>query len=155
MTIDSRALLQEFGGHLQRSGLFGQVVTHEPKGKPETGLAGPAAAVWIRSLQPTTAIAALNATSVVVTFMVRIHAGMLQEPQDDIDPLLFNAAERTMSLVSGDFTLGDHVDEVDLLGMAGQAMGCEFGYISVDGFMYRIADITVPVIIHDAWSQAR
>lgn len=164
MSIDSKALLQEFAGHLQRAGLFDQVITYEPKAPPETG-GGVAAAVFVNGLEPTTAIGSLNSTSVVVTFTVRLHLAMLQEPQEDIDPTLFHAAEETMRLVTGDFTLGEHVDEVDLLGFAGGSgagragggggMSCSFGYVSIGSAMFRIADIVVPVVIHDAWSQTR
>jgi hypothetical protein len=43
---------------------------------------------------------------------------------------------------------------VDLLGMAGTPLGAEAGYMQQDSVWFRIADITVPVIVNDAFAQS-
>ena len=154
MTIDVRGILSEIQGHAARSGLFSAVLGHEPKDPPSTA-GGPVACVYLRSLNPTTAFAGLNVTSVVLTATVRIHVSMLQEPQDDIDVIIVEAAEAFMQTVTGDFTLNDEATNVDLLGMAGEGMGCEFGYATIGSTMFRIADVTLPILLADQWAQAR
>ena len=161
MTFSTRTVVAAFRTHLQGCGLFDDVTGHEPK-NPPTG-AGVTAAVWVESLVPTEAFTSLNATSVVVTFTVRLYRNMLGEPQDDIDPQIMEAADKVCELVSGDFTLGDAVDFVDLLGQAagggraagGRGMSVDFGYLNLGGTMFRVADITVPVVVGDHWAQAR
>lgn len=160
MTISTRSIVAAFRTHLEGSGHFDSVTGHEPK-NPPTGQ-GVTAAVWVDSLAPTEALGALNATSVVMTFLIRLYKNMTSEPQDDIDPLLMDAVDRTCLLLSGDFTLGDAATYVDLLGNSGgsgragaRGMSVDFGYVSLGGTMYRSADITVPVVLEDVWPQAR
>jgi hypothetical protein len=106
-------------------------------------------------MSPTDQLGALNATSALILFTIRLQMGMLTEPQDDIDITLMRAADEVFALVSGDFTLGDEIDHVDLLGAGGQPLEAEAGYIEHSKTLYRIVDIAVPVVIGDAWTQAR
>lgn len=152
MTINTQTIVDTFKSHLLTLGVFESVNGHEPKNSPGNGLT---AAIWVRSMRPTTAFTALAKTSAVITFTIRIYSNMLAEPQDAIDPNLMSATDSVFSLISGDFTLGDAVDFVDLLGQTGQLLEAESGYVDLSGTMYRVIDITVPVVIGDAWDQAR
>jgi hypothetical protein len=59
-----------------------------------------------------------------------------------------------MAAYSGDFTLGDVVQEVDLLGEVGVPLRAQAGYITINQTMYRCMDITLPLIVNDLWSQS-
>lgn len=131
-------------------GVFESVNQHEPKTAPQ---AGTYAAVWVDSITPVARASGLNATSGVVVFNVRCYSSMLQQPLDAIDPGLTTAAMTVMDAFSGDFTFGGTVRDVDLLGMYGQPMGGRAGYINIDGKMFRVFTITIPVIINDLWTQ--
>lgn len=151
MTIDTQACIDRLVSHMATTGRFDSVNGHEPK-NPPTGVT---AAVWVQRIAPTTAITAANATSALLVFTIRLYANMLQEPQDAIDPALVAATDAILTLVSGDFTLGDEVDYVDLLGTTGTSLSAQAGYVTIDKTMYRAMDVTVPVVIIDAWPQAR
>jgi len=79
---------------------------------------------------------------------------MLSEPQDLIDPTLQAAADQIMTDLSGDFELGGNARAIDLLGMAeAGALQSQAGYVNVDSTLYRVIDISIPVIVNDAWDQ--
>jgi hypothetical protein len=60
-----------------------------------------------------------------------------------------------MVAFSGDFALGfaDGIRQIDLLGASGQSLSSQSGYVEIDKKMYRVVDITIPVIINDMFSQ--
>jgi hypothetical protein len=82
---------------------------------------------------------------------------MLKEPQDMIDPQLMRAASSIMRRYHDDFDFGldPVVRNVDLLGSFGVALSLVTGYVEQDNVMMRIADITVPIIINDVWTQTK
>lgn len=136
---------------VQASGYFEKVNQHEPKRKPGTGLW---AAIWITVIEPITG-SGLSSTSARLEFNVRMYSNMLKEPQDGIDPQLMRAASSIMRRYHDDFDFGltDEVRNVDLLGAWGKKLGLVTGYVEMDGTMFRIADLTVPVIVNDVWPQ--
>lgn len=151
MTINSAAIFAAVEGHAMASGLFERVNGHEPRNAPGSGLS---AAVWFAGLQPVAAASGLAATSARLLFTVRIYANALQEPQDGIDPSVLGAADTLMAAYSGDFTLGALIRDVDLLGAHGVALSAQPGWLDMGEAKYRTVDITLPMIINDAWPQA-
>lgn len=148
MSFDPVPLFDAVQSHALASGLFERVNTHEPKNAPGEGLT---AAIWVQSIGPTKS--GLASTSVRVVFTVRIFQNMLLEPQDAIDPMVLSAVGTLMEAYTGDFTLGDLVRNVDLMGSGGIALTAQAGYLSIDGKMMRVMDITLPVIVNDVWTQ--
>jgi len=59
-----------------------------------------------------------------------------------------------MGAYSGDFTLGGLVRDVDLLGHSGQQLSALPGWLDMGEAKYRTVDITIPMVISDAWAQA-
>ena len=137
--------------HALTLGRFDRVGRHEPKTAPGAGLT---AAIIGASLAPVPEGSGLAATTGRVAFTVRIYSNMLQEPQDGIDPAILSAADQLVSAISGDYTLGATVRNVDLLGQAGEPLGWNPGYIEQDRTMYRIVVVTVPLIVNDVYTQA-
>ena len=150
MTLNAQDLVDNVVSVAQASGLFDRVNAYEPKQAPGNGLT---AAVWVQSITPTPPVSGLAVTSVRVEFTMRLFTNMLLDPQESIDPNLMNACSQMMNLFTGDFSLGNSVFAVDLLGMAGQPLGARAGYENVDGKLFRIMDITVPLIVADVWTQ--
>lgn len=136
---------------IQRTGFFYKVQGHEYKRKPQDGLQ---AAMWFTSIAPIQA-SGLASTSARVVFNVRLYSKMTKEPQDLIDPALMRAVSGVMRQYHDDYDFGltSIVRNVDLLGAYGVSLSCITGYLEQDGGFYRIADITVPVIINDVWPQ--
>lgn len=143
------ALVNAAVSHAEATGAFRSVVGHEPKAAPGSGLR---AAVWVQHIRPIAA-SGLAATSGVVTLSVRAYLNMLTKPEDDIDPQVLAAASLLMDQYTGDFTFGGTVRHIDLLGMYGEQLEADFGYLNIADTMYRQMTLTVPCVINDLWVQ--
>jgi hypothetical protein len=132
-------------------GVFSTVLFHEPRNPPSSM---PAAAIWWRDLIPAQS-SGLASVSGTVTFTIRIfQSAMGTIPQNKIDPALMKNAALILQALSGGFTLGGTVREVDLLGAEGTALSVKSGYLPHGDVLLRVADITVPVVINDLWQEA-
>lgn len=149
MALDISTILNNVISHAMASGMFERVNQHEPKNAPGNGLT---CAVWVDRIAPTQS-SGLSSTSAVVTFRIRLYSNMLQEPQDSIDPNIVLAVDSLMTAYSGDFDLGGSVRNVDLLGLAGLPLQAQAGYLNQDSKLFRVMDITLPVIVNDVWDQ--
>lgn len=137
---------------VQACGYFDAVNEHEPKSAPGYGLH---AAVWVQEVMPIALASGLAATSGRITFMVRMYSNMLGSNMDAIDRNMTKAMSSLMRRYHDDFDfdLTETVRNVDLLGQHGVELSAVAGYLDVAGTMYRIYDITVPVIVNDMWPQ--
>lgn len=152
MTLDASGVQDALVSQCLALGLFARVNGHEPKSAPPSGLT---AAVWVDYIGPSPLDSGLAATAGLLRFKIRLYTGMLSEPQDAIDPMLLSAVVVLLAALSGDFTLGATVRNVDLMGAAaGSPLSAQAGYLNQDGKLFRIMDITLPLIINDIWDQS-
>lgn len=153
MGINSQDLVDRLASKAKATGLFDRVNKHEPKNKPGRGLT---AAIWVDRIEPARSRAGLASTSARVVLNLRIYTNMIQNPQDAIDPSVMNAVDVMMTELSGDFDLGGDDRWIDLLGATqGHELYSQSGYINIDTMVYRVMTITVPIIVEDAWVQAK
>lgn len=150
MAIDITGILDAVVSHAAASGHFETVNGHEPANAPGHGLT---AAVWADRVTPVRS-SGLASLSVLLVFNVRVYTSAVQEPPDAIDPNLISAVDTLCAAYAGDFTLGGLVREVDLLGQHGQPLDVRAGYIQQDGQLYRVATISLPVVVNDLWTEA-
>lgn len=150
MALDIDTLLAEVISHAQTLGVFDQVNGHEYKSAPGRGVT---AAVWVQDVMPLRS-SGLASTSVRLELMWRLYTGMISEAPDAIDPNLLKALDALCGAYSGDFTLGGSVRHIDLLGAHGDPMRGRAGYLNQDGRLYRVMDLTVPIVINDLWEQS-
>lgn len=148
--MDTPGITDSLVSHAASLGLFDSVNTHEVISAPGNGLT---CAVWVDTLGPTAEASGLDATSARLVFMVRIYTSTLTEPSDMIDPNLLAATDTLMTAYSGDFDLNSTVRNVDLLGDSGTPLQGQAGYLNMDGKIYRVMTITLPLIVNDAWAQ--
>lgn len=148
--MNVRTLLAAMESHAAASGHFESVNTAEPTNPPGNGLM---AALWVQRCGPALGASGLASTTAVAVFTLRIYSRMFTAPRDDIDPTVMSAADDLMTAYTGDFTLGGAVKQVDVFGRHGAPLGFEAGYLDVGGVMYRILDLTIPLVINDAWVQ--
>jgi hypothetical protein len=99
------------------------------------------------------AASGLASTSVRVELTARGYRNMLIEPQDDT--VLLGAMDALVAGLSGDFDLGGQLRNVDLLGAHGAPLAWTMGYVQQDNKLYRIADLTIPLIVNDLWGQVQ
>ena len=137
--------------HAQTLGVFDRVNQHEPKSAPGAGLS---CSFWLESVKPEGRASGVNITSGVITISARVYQSFLSKPEDGIDPNVLSAVSALLNAYSGDFTLGDTVMAVDLLGMYGTSLSAQAGYLEQDGKMFRVMECTVPIIVDDIWGQA-
>lgn len=138
--------------HALASGLFDAVNTHEPKAAPGSGLS---CSVWLQNIAPAQGGSGLNQTSARIELSVRLYTNMITEPADMIDPDLLAACIALMEDYSGDFELSSvsSVRAIDLLGTYGTGLSSDAGYLNLDGQLYRVITITLPIVVNDLWQQ--
>lgn len=150
MSLSVNPIMDAIVSHALTLGPFESVNKHEPKGFVSHGYA---AALWVQSIMPLKGEGGLNTTTVRAEFTFRIYGNMLQEPADEIDPEISDAAELVMSTLTNDFELGASVRQIDLLGAYGTPLSSRAGYIVLSGKLYRVMDVTIPVIVDNVWEQ--
>ena len=144
------ALIDAITSHASTLGVFDVVQGHEPKSAPGNGLTY---AVFVNSVAPARGASGLASTSARVELTGRIYKTFKSEPEDLIDPELTITADLLFTKYSGDFDLGGSARNVDLLGAQGQPLSARFGYQTIDKTVYRVCDITIPIVVSDAWDQ--
>ena len=75
-------------------------------------------------------------------------------PEDLIDPNLAEATDALFEAYIGDFELGGSARNIDVRGAQGNGLGARAGYQTVDKATYRVIDITIPIIVNDAWTES-
>jgi hypothetical protein len=65
---------------------------------------------------------------------------------------VLKAADTLLAAYSRDFTWAG-ARNVDLLGSVRHPAGVRAGYQTIDRTMYRVLDITIPIVVNDAWDQ--
>jgi len=138
-------------GAAAQTGHFDSVNGHEPKAAPSR--TGMTAAAWIQSWRPAQS-SGLSSISMRFVVTLRIFSSMTQEPQDEIDPRLMTAVDAVLTYIAGHFAGLTGSRYVDLLGADGEELGVELGYAEQDKAKFRIADITIPVVINDCYPTA-
>jgi hypothetical protein len=148
--LDLVAYRSAIMSHAQGLGLFEQVLGHEPVSAPGSGLFY---AVWVSDVAPIQERSSLNTVSARLELTGRVLMPADSEPQDDVDIAVTGAVNGLMREYAGDFTLGGTVANVDLLGAHGTALRARFGFTRFDSTTYRVATLTIPLIINDAWNE--
>lgn len=140
--------LSALSSALKATGVFEAVVSAEPKSSPPTK--GMSVALFLASIGP--GEITLSQASAVYTFTVRIFLNALGQSPEALELAIAAGVDTIMDKLAEDFTLGDSIRAPDFGGIFGTQVGGETGYIEVNGNMFRVFDLTVPLIVNDAWS---
>lgn len=144
-----KAVYAALMSHAKRLGIFPHSGDHEPLNAPTTGLTF---ALMEGPLSP--APSGLAATSFRWDWLLRLYSPWLEKPTSEIDPKLTSAAMKLMASYAADIDLTGTgvaeglVREVDVL-------GCTLTpkWLEQDGKPFRIREISLAVIINDAYAQ--
>jgi hypothetical protein len=150
MSLDATGLFNALVSHAQSLGLFDHVNSHEGKNAPGKGLT---CDITLGSVGPVPAASGLAAVSGRVEFRVRIFTTALQQDYDSIDPTVLSAVDALFAAYSGAFTLGGTVRDIDLLGQHGTPLRADAVWVKYADGQYRAAQITVPIILNDLWTE--
>lgn len=144
MAFDVKSTLERIASYLAADGKFRTVSIGEPKAlAPGAGLC---AAVYM-SRVAVSKVYVGGDTEEVHVVMVRLYRDMLLEPVKDMEVDIAAAVQRVLSDLLGDFDLGATVKGIDAAGMNGVGVGAEWGYVDLGGKLFRVADITLPVLV--------
>lgn len=153
MALDATGIADLFAqveARAQGLGDFEQVIGHEPRSAP---VSLPALAVWFSGLGPARGFSGLAATSPRLEFRGRIYLNGQAKDEDKNEQRLLYLSALVMGAFSGAFTLGGTAMAVDLLGGWGNPLEAQPGWLPHDGKEFRVAEVTIPVILDDVWVQ--
>jgi hypothetical protein len=151
MTLDCAALLNAAAGHAASSGWFDQVNQWEAINPVGRGLR---CDMWVDRLGPIPEMSGLNSSAARLVITVRVSSQTTQ-PMGGLDPAVLNAVDALMRAYTGDYSLGDLIEYVDVLGRHGLRLEGQAGWVKTDGgTAARIFDITLPLVVRDLWAQA-
>jgi hypothetical protein len=149
MTLNSKDLIETVASHAMATGYFDQVNQHEAKNGPGTSMV---CDVTILSGRALALASGLDATSAMIVMSVVVYQSMLKEPQDDIDGEIMDAIDSLINRYCGDFTLDGLIRNVDIKGAYGQELSWTMGHIDKSKQPVRAAEIFLPLVINDAWT---
>ena len=92
----------------------------------------------------------LGTTIEVHTATLRIYRKALTDPPGDAELEIAVAVQKLLSDILADADLGASIRAIDVGGIYGAAVGTKWGYIELGGVIYRVADITIPLIVDDS-----
>jgi hypothetical protein len=151
MSLGAAAILTAQLDHAKALGLFEVARAGEFKTMPPLGLTF---SVWTQTLGAAPDGSGLASTAGLLRTTARIMISMTTKPEDAAEIKLLQAADAYMARLSGDFTLGGLVRNVDLLSEMGEPMRWQFGYILIGDKMMRMADLEIYAVLNDLWTQA-
>jgi hypothetical protein len=151
MSLDLASLMAALVTHAQGVGNFERVAAHEFASAPGNGLSY---GLWVSNAMPVPALSGLTTTTFLVTVTGRIYYPGT-EASDGVDVQVMAGADALMAAYTGDFELGGLVEQVDLMGAYGQQpLGVTFRWAEWNESLYRIATITLPLVVTDLYAQA-
>lgn len=151
MALNTSTIRAKLVSHAASLGWFSQSVPYEPVSLPSGS--GLVFAVWVGQVGPVPAGSGLATTTARIEFRGRAHIPADTEPKDEVDLQLTDAVDGLLNAYNGDFTLGGNVRKIDLLGAYGAPLQAQYAYMSLGSTVYRIANLTIPTIVNDAWNQ--
>ena len=146
MAFDASNTLDVVAGHLLASGFLRDVMIGEPKSPPSGDQL--TASVFLNSISVAEVTLGTTIESHVLT--LRIFRNMLAEPTETMEKEFAKAVSSILSDIIGEFDLGGSVRSIDVAGIYGPSIAVSYGYLDLGGTMFRIADITLPVIVDDS-----
>ena len=139
---------------VKQTGVVDQVLETESVGAGAPGTF--AAIVHPQAFGPSPKTSGQASTSMLITVIIQLTIQTPVTPLSPIDRRLTRGVDKLLELLNANIDGSDDpLGFTDLYGMEGAALAAQFGWIpGPDGVMFRSAEITVPVIVVDAYAQA-
>jgi hypothetical protein len=134
--------------HLMKSAEFGEVRIGEPKAPPMS--AKLTAAIMMQTNQ-VVKLFVNGGTDELRVLLVRFYANGFSENPDEVEQELARVESELRADFIGDSDLETSgIMTLDVGGIHGQPLRSDWGHVDVSGKLYRIVDMTVPLVIHDS-----
>ncbi len=150
MAYDVLASLVALQSKVKASGFVPSCELGEPKQPPVDRLH---AGIYMRDQRVSKVT--LASTIEVHTAIVRLYMNAFIEPAGTTETELARTASNLQADWFADYNLGDEIRNIDIAGEEGEAVGAAWGYVDVGGTMYRLCDITVPMIVDGSATPAQ
>jgi len=141
MAFDITTTINMVASFLEKRGEYTNVQIGEPKSPPVGDLS---AAVFVASASVVGLT--LQTTIEIHEITVRLYRNMLEEPEEDNEIRISQAVTGIVSDLLGDYDLGASIRNI-AVGEYGQSLSATYGYLDLGGTMYRMVDITVPLLV--------
>lgn len=129
-------------------GVFDMVGTHEPENAPGKGIN---CSIILGPIAP--ASSGLDATSLKITFLIRIYSSLEQRPLDPVDPELLVATAALIGAYSTSFQLTGFTNPGVVRDISLAEVTAAPAFLVQDGKGFRVMEVTVPIEINDAFDQ--
>jgi hypothetical protein len=146
---EARDIQAALATHVKALGGIERVQEFDPTNAPGKGITACLVAMTGDPRSPT----GLASSSLRLIWTVRFLMPPSQ-PLGSVDPKLLGKAGNLITRLAADLTLGGLARVIDLRGMAGQSVEWRFGWVEIGGTLYRLLDVTVPLIINDVFPEA-
>ena len=146
MAYDISATLRQIQSHISAGRFAHDVVIGEPMQPPKSDQDKVFCAISIQrsSVQQ---VAADGGTTEVYQILLRCYYEMLQGSTETMELTLVNAVSNIQQDLVEDSDLGGNIRNIDVAGQFGSGVGAEYGHIDQSGVLFRVADITLPLIV--------
>lgn len=151
MSLDELAIQRALSSHAGALGIFERVQRFDPTNAPGSGMTCALLATDLGT-EPSTG---LNITAGLVVWVMRIMLPMQTKPLDEVDPTVLGAGRKLIARLLADLKLGGLVRTIDVRGMTGTRLRMRLAYLTIDKTLYRLGDLTVPVIVNDVWPEVQ
>lgn len=144
MVVRMESTLKNIQSYMMASARFRDVTIGEPFGAPQT--------LHAALMLDNYAIPEVTLTNIIElrTIMIRLYAKAIEESREKTELLMDAAVSEVYEDFLGDVTMSNTIREVWPTGIS-----TRFGFSTVDSTIFRIADITIPLIIDDSAELAR
>ena len=147
MVLNTNATLKAIASLLSTSGAA-VVSIGDPKGPPDAQPA-PRYPVSIRMVSAEIQELALDGGTVEQHVVMVTVYGAFIDTDGVVEIQMGDATNRMMSKMSADADLGGNIRHIDAAGIYGIRLGIEWGYKDVGGTEFRVAEISVPMVVDD------
>jgi hypothetical protein len=154
MAFNIQSTLDAIASHIARTGYVAEARIGEPSSPPDA-IDRLHAAIYMASATVVDLTLSTTIEQHVVT--VRLYRRAAFGQGDDagaVEKEMALAVSQVVSNLIGEFDLGATMRNIDVGGQYGQGIQSEFGYVSIGNTMFRIVDITVPLIVDGSATQA-
>lgn len=141
-----KATLDALRSYLAAEGWFGSVTIGEPKAPPSSERM--AAALFMANIStiPITLARSMELHGVTL----RIYRNTLNDPEEQVETDLADAMSKFMTDIEGDWQLGGAIHHIDTSGAISSGVSGTWGYLDVGGTMFRVIDVSLPLVVDTA-----
>ena len=148
--FDTAQTLQVISGYLDGAGSVASCKIGEYTSAPAVTAEEFVAAVWMVST--TVQLVYLDGgTKEIHVVNARIYGPAFEgEGSEAREIAMAQVVQKVFADLLADADLGASIRNVDVGGEGGTAIGTEWGHADIDSVMYRIVDLTIPLIVDDS-----